>query len=45
MWPNDHIARRMCEIAVAFEHLGPAAAGSCGSGRNEGRVDGRREEG
>jgi hypothetical protein len=35
----------MCQIAVGFERIGAADAGRCGSGRNEGRADGRTEEG
>jgi hypothetical protein len=44
MWPNDHIASRVCEIAIGFERVGAADAGKCGSGCNERRIDGRREE-
>jgi hypothetical protein len=45
MWPNDHIATRMWEIAVGFERIGAADAPGAAAARNEGRVDGRREEG
>jgi hypothetical protein len=36
MWPNDHIASRMCEIAVGFERIGAAdAPGAAAAATND----------